>query len=351
MDWEEEERAQPGPWRELARLGARAARRWALTLALALGVSAAVAAIVAHVPSAYQSRVVFRISEGAIDAESQLHTNGRLREYVSSVVFSTTRLKQVIAAEGLYPSVWKRDPNLAVEQMRDDLEVEVWRNYFGEARSPSDPARSAWLAVRYSGRDRERVFAVVQHLAMLIRDHEANRRMEVAEAGLFIAEEEARSAHALFARRKREIVEKELERKTTLVAALGLKLLVQQRDLEQALPRIELTVQKADKARERAYLRLQLERRALGMRWELVDPGRVEPKGLSLKLRMTLGTLLLFFLSLPLAVIVVGAFDSRIYNADDVLRLGFSSVGVVRGFSGDNVGALVERLRVRMKPS
>jgi hypothetical protein len=52
---------------------------------------------------------------------------------------------------------------------------------------------------------------------------------------------------------------------------------------------------------------------------------------------------IVFLLALPLAVIFVGAFDRRIYDLDDVRRLGVSALGHVARFEGDNIGALKSR--------
>jgi hypothetical protein len=51
-----------------------------------------------------------------------------------------------------------------------------------------------------------------------------------------------------------------------------------------------------------------------------------------------------FLLLLPLGALVVGAFDARVYDPEDVRRLGLVSLGAVGGFPGDRRGSLRERL-------
>jgi hypothetical protein len=59
-----------------------------------------------------------------------------------------------------------------------------------------------------------------------------------------------------------------------------------------------------------------------------------------------------FLLALPLCALGVAAFDPRVYDLDDVRRLGMATLGALRGFPGDNAGALVARLgHDRMPPS
>jgi hypothetical protein len=48
-------------------------------------------------------------------------------------------------------------------------------------------------------------------------------------------------------------------------------------------------------------------------------------------------------LFLPLAGVLIGAFDTRVNDVDDVTRLGLPTLGHVPGFPGDDVGALHDR--------
>src|SRR5262249_8289417 len=148
-------------------------------------------------PRVYASRIAFRVSENELDVDSAPKTNGRLREYVWQVAFSNTNLLRIIKEEKLYPSLFVRDPSLPVEEMRDDLEVEVWRNYFGQRRTAEEPTLSARLAVTYRGRDREKVFAVVQRLGRLIVEQEQSARVEQADVALRLADDEVDSARLL----------------------------------------------------------------------------------------------------------------------------------------------------------
>ena len=55
-----------------------------------------------------------------------------------------------------------------------------------------------------------------------------------------------------------------------------------------------------------------------------------------------LGTLA-FLIVFPLAALGFGAFDPRVYDPDDVRRLGLVPLGHVRAFVGDDVGSLMSR--------
>jgi hypothetical protein len=354
-DWLADEDATPGVWRELKRLGRRARRRWLRAFAYALVCGALVVGAAARRPRSFASRVAFRVTEGSLEAATTPHTNGKLRDYVATVVFSNAHLLSIIKEHNLYPTILARDPGLAIEMMRDDLDVEVWRNYFALARSADDPARSARLAVTFHGKDAKSVYDTVTELGRLISESEQRSRVLQAEAGLRLADDQVESTRTLLGSRKRALVDKQVALEHARTPEQGLQFLVEERDLERELPRAEKLLETAERRREQLYMRAQLERHALGLRWELIDPGRIEPLGMSR--RTLLGWLgaIAFVFALPLCAVGVGAFDPRVYDLDDVRRLGMAAVGAVRGFDGDNAGALVARLgdeaRARIGPS
>jgi hypothetical protein len=341
--WEADERAAGGAVGELRRLARRAAARPLLTLLLTLVVTGAFVVWRAQKQQVFESKIVFRVVEGDLDLHTAPRTNGRLREYVADVCFSTARLAAVIKARGLYPSLAKRDITLAVEEMRDDTAVEVWRNYFID-RAPGD-SREAHVAVSYRGRDPHLVYDVVRDLGRLITEEEQKTRVGQAAAALQAADDEVANAKLLLEQAQRDLVAKELARTLARSDEERARLLVRTLGLEQAVPRLERTLEAAQRKRQSMYLRLQLERRSMGLRFELVDPGHVQPAGISRKKLLLMAALALFVLSLPLAVMAVGAFDQRIYAVDDVQRLGLRALGGVRAFAGDNRGTLRERLR------
>jgi capsular polysaccharide biosynthesis protein len=53
--------------------------------------------------------------------------------------------------------------------------------------------------------------------------------------------------------------------------------------------------------------------------------------------------------SLVGGALVLGAFDSRVHDSDDVARLGLPVLGHVPGFAGDNVGSMQTRSAVRRR--
>jgi hypothetical protein len=342
--WDAEERASGGVLDELRRLLLRAAARPWLTLALTLLATAAVVGYRARKQEVFESRIAFRVVEGDMDSTGGPSPNGRLREYVADVCFSTSRLLSIIRARGLYPGLTKRDPSLAVEEMRDDLNIEVWRNYFIEGAADPE-GREARVAISYQGRDPRQVYDVVRDLGALVSEAEESSRRDEADSALSAADAEVADAKAVLEKAQADLVTKQLLRARARSTAETAQLLVQAIDLEQGMPKLERQLEAAQKRRTRIYMRAQIERKQLGLRFEPTERGHVASAGISRRKLLAFVAVAMFFFSLPLAMIAVGAFDDRIYRTIDVQRLGLRPLGAMRPFIGDNVGALDVRLR------
>ncbi|MDB4966875.1 MAG: hypothetical protein JWN44_2564 [Myxococcales bacterium] len=168
VDWLDEELAQGGALAELRRLAHRARLRWGRTLLLTLVVTGLGVGMAAGRPRLYASRAVFRIPERDLDAEPTASGNGRLRADVAQLVFSPSRLLTVVKEQQLDQPLAQRDPSRAVDELRDALEIEVWRDDLGAPARTGEPTRSARVAVTYRGRDRVEVYAVVHKLGRLL---------------------------------------------------------------------------------------------------------------------------------------------------------------------------------------
>ena len=257
-DWVGEEAVAPGVRAELRRLGRRARRRPWRTLGYALVCSALAVAATLHRQPTFVSRVAFHVSGGGADPARA----GRvLRDWIAGSIFSDGQLRALIDEHDLYATLLARDPRLAVDTMRDDLDVKLARDGWSSQR----------LTVTLRGDDAQKVYDTVAHLGRI-----------VAEARVH--------AHP--------------------------------------------------------------PRRALGLRLELVDAGRPDSPLASRGTLAAIVGVLAFLLALPLCAVGVAAFDPRVYDVDDVRRLGMRTIGAIRRFDGDNAGALVARLgHGRIPPS
>jgi len=343
--WADEEPGLAGAGAELQRLKRRALAHPWRTLAVALLATLAVVGMRARKVRTFSSRVVFRVTEGDLDASTAPRPAKRLREYVLDVAFSNQRLLDVIREHGLYAREMKRDPSLAVEAMRDDVEVDVWRNYFVEIRQLDDAGRSARIAVTYRARDPKLALEVVRHLGRLIAEQEEKARIAMAEEAARQAELAVDEARGQLERRQKQIVSHELElRRGNLPQAQAAMLRVELADLKKNLEPLEARLTELQQKKSAYDLRAAMERNQLGLQFELVDPGQQAKLGISKPRELILIGVIVLIVVLPLAGIFVGAYDQRVYDAEDVRRLGLEAVGHVERFPGDNVGALDTRL-------
>jgi hypothetical protein len=341
VSWIDQELGLVGAGREIRRLARRAAARPVRTLGITLLITLAVVGRNARKVQAYPSRIVFRVTEGELDATTAPPPNRQLKSYVKTAIFSNGRLIELMRARKLRAAALKKDPAQAAEDMREDIGVEVWRNYFLDARGMFDPARSARLAIVYADKDPQLAYDVVRDLGALIQQSEGSTRVAEAEQAAEQITGMVAAAREELTRAQVKIAEKELAL-THAKPDVAVGLTVELTDLRQAILSLEARVERLSSAKSELALRADIERHQLGLQFELVDSGRpariVHPHPIRLGL-------IVFLLVLPLVGIAIGAFNSRVYDLDDVRRLGIEPLGQVPSFPGDEVGTLESRLR------
>jgi hypothetical protein len=324
---------EPGLRQALAEtrsLWRRAMARKAMVLAFALTATLGLVARQNLKLRSYESRVVFRVVEADIDAKTAPSTARKLRDYVLDTVFSSERLFDVMRAHDLYRDKLKKNPQLALEAMRDDITVEVWRNYFIEAREQGDAGRTARLSISYKAPDREKALEVVQHLGRLFAEVEEKGRIAIANRAAKDASDALDMAREELIRRRRDLVllQTQLQRGGDPAKQASLRI-----DSQNLTKNIAGTEERLHKLQENAAtleFRAALERQHLGLRFEVVDPGELASAGLTQPTELLLVTLLGLLILFPICALTVGAFDSRVYTLDDIRRLGIHPLGVVR---------------------
>jgi hypothetical protein len=329
---------------ELMRMYRRARRRPILTIFLALLVAAGAIGMRARKKQSVAASVTFRVSEMEVEAGARVTTprpTKELKEYIEGVAFRASRLVEIMKKRDIYSSFIDEDPVTAVEWFRSDIEVEVYRNYFLE---DSSRGRSARLVVTYHAESAEEAARIATDLADLVADEEARRRVSTAQAAASDSREVVEQARIDVKLREAEIVRLEQE----LAAARGeraqvvkVKLAGLVRSIEPARDRLE----KAQAILGDLELGLVLEMNSMGVRFDKIDESiEVVTRGATPDLLGLLGAVVFVF-ALPFAIMSVGAFDSRVYDLDDVNRLGLRGVGHIPPFRGSDVGSLEARAR------
>ncbi len=183
-DWTDDEFGWREVRAELARIRRRARARWLSIGVISLVLTALVVAKQARSERTFRSTVTLRVIEGQFDPDSAPPTSAQLQDYLWEVALSRSRLLEVMEAHDLYPSLRKIDPLIALDEMRDVLDVKVLRNYFQVERDPDAPPRSARIALSYSHASPEKSIEVARALANLMAEQEAKSRRATAEVAL-----------------------------------------------------------------------------------------------------------------------------------------------------------------------
>lgn len=346
--WIDQEPGWAGAKRELRRLARRAWRRRKLTVLLTVLLTGLIVLLEARKLPKYEANVVLRVTEGDFDPASAPPTSAQLKDYLADIAFSRGRLVEIMEEHGLYPSERSIDLNFATDTMRDDIEVEVVRNYFSRERFPEDPPRSARVAIGYHGRTPEEAIEVARHLGRLVAQVETQSRKRASEVAAQAAShrDKVLREHLLRARQQQTEMLLQAANEPAPVAAL---LYEKIRGLARSIDMLESEATQAARQETLFDLREAVEEKNMGIRFELVDPGRAPRVSMTRSTQLVLLALVVFVLALPVCAIGVGAYDPRVYGGEDLLRLGIEPLGRIPSFRGAEAGSLRARWQANKK--
>ncbi len=340
--WTDDEPGWAGARRELARIRRRVRSRWVKTLLITILVTCAFVFYQSRKQRVFESTVVFRVVEGNFDAHTAPPTNVKLKDHVWSVLLSGTKLLAIMKEAKLYQSQMSIDPTVAIEAMRDDIDVEVLRNYFGLVRDEGDPPRSARVGITYRSGDPHVAFDTARRLGTAIAEQETAARQALANAETDAATRTVLELHEQLSVTRNEQVKLQLDRPKDKIAEQLRAVRLRRTYQEAAALEVQLTEAQRDRAN--LHLRTTIEGKRMGMRFELVDPGRPARVILTRTDQLILLAVLGFFFLLPVVSVGVGAFDNKVYDVEDLRRLGLEPFGFVPSFERNGLGTLDARL-------
>jgi hypothetical protein len=342
--YESEQPTRSGLVAELQRIRRRARVRPIPVLVVAALVTAGITRKMATKPVSFEAEVVIALTEGELASQSTGMPVDQLRGYVTQVLLPDKRLLQIVEKYNLFPLRKKAGVEYALENIHDMFSVQIWKNSFAYYDDEDDnAARSARIGISVHDSDPDRALDIAHDLASVVIETAAAARQQRADA---VTGQVAMVRNA---------VGDELDKIALEIA--GKQAAINQArsrgntDLA-AILRIDLAALQQDQRRHEAQLaRIAVSSDALvgdvvaaglDMTLAVVDEHRPErPTHAGLVLVM-IATVIGTF-SLVSAALVLGAFDSRVHEADDVIRLGLPVLGHVPGFSGDKVGSMRTR--------
>jgi hypothetical protein len=340
---------------ELQRLKRRARSRWPLVVMIGILLTAAVVWKVARKPERHRARIILAVTEGELATGRDASPLHELQAYISTVLLSDEKLLKIVEKYDLFPLRKTQGNVFALTELRDLFEIHVWRNYFQYGYA-YDERRTARVAVVVTAPNAEFAYELAQELTTAIVASEGARRAEAAlELGRQAADVAAAArARVTAANVKLTEATRELTRaeqsgtpiEATMVRLRIADLSAEARDVEERFFAIEQSM-------SNEALQTQVTEAGLALTIEVVDERRPPPPDGDRMTPIIIVGVVAFLVFLPLTGIVIGAFDTRIHDVVDVMRLSLPVLGHVPGFPGDRVGALADRGvdRRRMKGS
>lgn len=351
--YESEESTRVGLKQEVQRIRRRTVVRPWPVIALALLITGALTYKLATRKHQYSSEVVLAIREGSLlsaDKRTGLPV-GELKEFVTSVLLPDAKLAELIEQRNLHRLRSRLGMPWAINELREQIEIEVWRNSF-VYYDPDDPNReaSARIGLTVNDDDPDSAYLLARDLAQIVVQSVRDQRQDVARKVSAQIEHVREGTEERLAKLELAISEKMIainkakrEGKVGVAQAYQMEML----KLDDEVKNAEKTL--SDIATSPEALSDRIANAGLDLIVEIVSerrPDRPESKGfLIAMIAVVVG-----FGALLGSALVLGAFDSRVHDTDDVTRLGLPVLGHVPGFPGDKVGSLeargVQRARV-----
>jgi capsular polysaccharide biosynthesis protein len=289
-----------------------------------------------------EAEVVLALTEGSLSEKHNGIPVDELRQYVTGVLMPDEGLAGIADQHDLYPLRRLKGKQYAVEKLRDHLEVEIWKNTFRWEQGENE-RHSARIGITFADVDLDRAYDVANDLAKLVfetaqaqrearnkrlsdqmdgmRDHLSARLDELSR---LTSEQE----HRLIAARKLH--------EDDLVQTIALQLNQIANERKAAEQKMSALLKSRDN------LAYEISGAGLDMSLSVVEEHKPPPpqhRGFVL----VLAGVVIGLGSLLGSAMLLGAFDSRVHDGDDVERLGLPLLGHVPGFPGDDVGALATR--------
>ncbi len=344
-DWfEAEEPIELGMVAELQRIRHRTRVRPLPVIALALVITAGVAYKFASKPRMYTSNVVLALNEGALtgDRDNSIPFD-QLKEYVAHVLLPDKKVLEVI--ERRAPGrVAKVGAPFAIASFWDRIEILIWKNSFAYfSDEDADARKSARIGIEVTDADPDNALEIARDMAEIaIATHDINRRkLSVELSGQVgrmreVMNDRLEELGAQLASKQNQLDDARRSGNNEKAGAMLVAVTTLNQEIKRAAAQLKLIDASPDAFADRVV------EAKLDTTINIVDqfkPEKVEQSGMVLAMIIiVIGTGALLG-----SALVLGAFDARVHDADDVSRLGLPVLGHLPGFPGDGVGSLEAR--------
>ncbi len=348
--YESEESTRLGMIVELQRIKRRTRVRPIPVLLLAALITTGITYKVATKTILHEAEVVLSLQQGALANKQTTLPVDQLREYVLGVLIPDGKLVEMIERRDMYHLRKKLGNDFAVEQLREQLEVKIWKNSFLYYDEEDENAlKSAHIGIIITDADPDLAFGIARDIAGIVIATASEQRQKLtAEAAHNIAQSRAGLAKRvddlshLLSEKQAALTTARADGKATLVQQFRLDIASLEHQIKLVDDKLEQYAVSSDGLVD------QIATAGLDMTISVVEEQHPERPPQNSFVLIMIGMVVGTFALLGSAL-VVGAFDSRVHDVDDVTRLGLPFLGHVPGFPGDGVGSLSARGAARRR--
>jgi capsular polysaccharide biosynthesis protein len=335
---------------ELQRIRRRTLVRPIPVLVVAALITAGITRKFATKPIILEAQVVLALAEGSLSSHVNNIPVDELRQYFTSVLLPDNKLIQLIERRDLFRLRKNLGPEFAIDQLRGNFSIQIWKNTFVYYTDEEDNAqRSARIGISVSDSDPDRAFDIAHDLASIAIDsaaaHRQNLADEISNQVTVLRDATNDKLDGILqeiARKQAAIDDANRIGKPEIAGILRIDLAALDHERKATEDRL------GQIASSREELASEITAAGLDMSLSIVEEYRPERPTRSnfvlVMIAAVIGTG-----SLVGAALVLGAFDSRVHDADDVTRLGLPVLGHVPGFAGDRVGSMQTRSATRAR--
>jgi capsular polysaccharide biosynthesis protein len=270
---------------------------------------------------------------------------GELQDYIGNVLLSSTAIIAMLDEKKWMARERKLfGDEVVVAEIHDMLAIGVWRNYFQYSWA-YDERRTARVGLVVTHVDRTFAYELVRALTNLVIERENERRAELAkelatqtQAVLDSARERVAEARRLQQQADAAVAAAVARGDTTQAAIEDMHAA----EAAAAAHRAEDAFFAVEQTTTNEALEASVTSAGLALEIQVVfdkKPPKHE-RSMVMLVGVLFASLCIF---LPLAGVVIGAFDVRVHDNDDVARIELPILGHIPSFPGDTVGALRDR--------
>jgi capsular polysaccharide biosynthesis protein len=289
----------------------------------------------------FEAEVVLALTEGSLSQKHNGVPVDALREYVANVLMPDSKLLELIEKRHLYPSRKRMGDNYAIDQLRSQVDIEIWKNNFITDEVLEE--HSARIGITVSDLDPELAYGLARDVATVVITTAQDHRLAMSKQ----LSQQIDELHDTLDERLTALSKQSTEQELAVQKArrAGNEALAQAIDLSLATlwheqKRAVRTL--GEIAGSRDTLADRISEAGLDMTVTVVEehrPNMPEHHGFIIAMIAVvvgLGSLLG-------CALLLGAFDARVHDTDDVERLNLPVLGHLPGFAGDHVGSLEAR--------